>query len=168
MINVLDTGAPDDGSDVLIVNGYDNAQRGYDSGTARAATTHVPDRRHLPAPPLELHRRDADVDRQANEIADDPAFVALLHGNFGTARRSPHDGRPRRSATRPATGCEVGQTLTATAGSVHVANGFVAGRRIHLGMLGDAGVWAGDYTIQSVGADGTTSSSPRRCRPASR
>src|SRR5205807_10578528 len=31
IINVLDTGASDDGSDVLIVNGYDNPQVGYDS-----------------------------------------------------------------------------------------------------------------------------------------
>ena len=29
------------------------------------------------------------------------------------------------------------------------ANGFVAGRRLHLGN-GDSGVWAGDYTIDKV------------------
>src|SRR5262249_24716697 len=31
VINALDTGSPDDGADVLIVNGYDNPQVGYDS-----------------------------------------------------------------------------------------------------------------------------------------
>ena len=55
VINVLDTGAPNRGSDVLIVNGIDTQCSGYDPADCDRQHA-VPDRRHLPAPAIELHR----------------------------------------------------------------------------------------------------------------
>jgi len=84
-------------------------------------------------------------------LADDPAFVALLHGNFGSA--TPAFGPDNLSLCYSATeGCEVGRrlTYTGTGAPFTALNGFLVGRRIHLGG-GNAGVWAGDYTIAAVG-----------------
>ena len=82
VINVLDTGAPDDGSDVLIVNGVDNTTC---SGYADAQHTI-----QCPTDDIFLLRASQYIASTptsvtANQVADDPAFVALLHGNFGTS-----------------------------------------------------------------------------------
>ena len=64
-INILDTGAPDDGADVADGRGHRR-------------------RRHLPAPPA--------VTSIPRETADRPAFVALLHGTVEGLRGSPAVG----------------------------------------------------------------------------
>ncbi|MFL6033492.1 MAG: hypothetical protein ACJ74I_00290, partial [Gaiellaceae bacterium] len=154
VINALDTGRPDKGADVLIVNGVDSAQNGYQ---ADGKTPYAID-------DIFLLRRSNFIGSTpssgvANELADDPAFVALLHGNFGTA--TPVAALTDVNLTLcydSAAGCEVGRRLTATSGAPFDATNFVVGRRIHLGnanALGDAGVWAGDYTVSSRAANGT-------------
>ena len=81
IINVLDTGSPADGADVLIVNGIDNTTcSGYKpDGTTPCATDDIFLLR------ASKYIASTPTSSTANEIADDPAFVALLHGNFGTA-----------------------------------------------------------------------------------
>ncbi|HEX6131541.1 MAG TPA: hypothetical protein VF044_07395, partial [Actinomycetota bacterium] len=149
VINVLDTGRPNDGSDVLIVNGFDSALSGYDAEDAA-----------YPADDIFLLRRSnyigsTPTSTVANELADDPAFVALLHGNFGTATAVPTASNIGLTICFAQASCpgEVGRKLIAAPGTFDATN-FVVGRRIHLGG-GNAGVWAGDYTVQSRAADGS-------------
>ena len=79
---MLDTGAPDDGADVLIVNGVDGSQR-LQRLQAGRQTSARPTTSSCCAPVEYI--ASTPTSATANEIADDPAFVALLHGNFGTA-----------------------------------------------------------------------------------
>ena len=151
VINVLDTGAPNRGSDVLIVNGIDAACSGYCERDDA-----VPDRRHLPAAPLELHRlvpgRRAEPGQRDRRRAGlrGAAPRQLRHGHAGR-RHDQH--RPEALLRHDAGSCTLGQTLIANAPVFTAANGFFVGRRIHLGnanVTGNAGVFAGDYTIQSI------------------
>ena len=150
VINVLDTGAPDRGSDVLIVNGIDAACSGYDpsdpNGTAQCPTDDI----FLLRRSNYIGSYPGASPAQANEIADDPAFVALLHGNFGTVTPvGATTDIDLKLCYAEGEGCTIGQTLIADGNVFTAANGFLVGRRIHLGG-GNSGVWAGDYTIQSV------------------
>ncbi len=74
VINVLDTGAPDDGVDVLSVFGIDGSE-------ADGATDDIFLLRRITAIP--------------SEAATAPAFVALLHGNLDQARTASADGSVR-------------------------------------------------------------------------
>ncbi|HEX4526566.1 MAG TPA: hypothetical protein VH108_07475, partial [Gaiellaceae bacterium] len=153
-INVLDTGAPNDGSDALIVNGVDgpNAGNGSDCNGYQDFQNTIPcptddifllrGMNYIGATPTSLSK---------SEVADDPAFVALLHGNFGT-QTAAFTGNLTLCYNASGS-CEPGQRLTAVAGTFTAPN-FVVGRRIHLGG-GDSGVWAGDYTIGSIAGDGS-------------
>ena len=109
-INVLDTGASDNGVDELAIYGIDNTDpffNGYVTGT----TTRNADGRHLPAAGHEVHRHRDAVRRQLDrrgvpthlreptEKADRPAFVALLGGNIEPGRRRRPLPRPRPVAT---------------------------------------------------------------------
>ncbi|MFZ1879461.1 MAG: hypothetical protein WAU41_04785, partial [Gaiellaceae bacterium] len=162
VINVLDTGAPDNGSDVLIVNGYDNPQTGFDSlGNLAPGSGYDSNGNPYSTDDIFLLRASKFIgstptSTQTNEIADTPAFVALLHGNFGTA--TPAANLTNVSLTLCySAGCEAGRRLTASSGTPFNSSDFVVGRRIHLGNFdstGNAGVWAGDYTIASVGGGG--------------
>ena len=152
VINVLDTGAPDRGSDVLIVNGVDNTScSGYadPAGTAQCPTDDIfllRRSRYIASTPTSA---------TANEVADSPAFVALLHGNFGTPTTVPATTNVNLTLCYHTGGsCAPGQTLTGAPGTFDAVN-FTVGRRIHLGG-GDAGVWSGDYTVQSRAADGSS------------
>ena len=69
--HVLDTGAPDDGVDELYVHGFASATEGYVS----------PGNPH-PVDDIFLLRRVTSI---AGEVADRPAFVALLHTTLGVA-----------------------------------------------------------------------------------
>ena len=74
VINVLDTGAPDDGADVLIVNGVD--------GSSTFCSGYKLDGSQCPTDDIFLLRASQYIastptSATANEIADDPAFVAL-------------------------------------------------------------------------------------------
>jgi hypothetical protein len=136
IINVLDTGAPDDGSDVLIVNGYDNPQSGYDgSGNSYSVDDIFLLRRskYIAATPAST---------TPNELAHNPAFVALLHGTLGVIN-------PVFTGTITA----FRQTITRTDGGSFLANGIVAGQRIR---LSSAGVFSGDYTVTAVSASTIT------------
>ena len=79
VINVLDTGASDDGVDELV-------------GLRRQR-----DGRHLPA----ARRSTAIAGLNGNETADRPAFVALLHGTLAQAQDRHLDARSSGSTTTP-------------------------------------------------------------------
>ena len=155
VINVLDTGGPADGTDVLTVNGIDNTTcSGYKPDGATPCPTDdiflLRASKYIASTP---------TSSTANEIADDPAFVALLHGNFGTATTA-YTGDLALCFTN-ACG-SVGQTLVAVNSvtrapitGVFNTGTFVVGQRIHLGG-GDSGIWAGDYTIASIAANGSS------------
>jgi hypothetical protein len=72
VVNALDTGAPDDGVDVLTVKGYDSALNGTPAGSD------VPH----PADDIFLLRSTTAI---AGETSTRPAFVALLHGTMAHA-----------------------------------------------------------------------------------
>ncbi|HEV8460189.1 MAG TPA: Calx-beta domain-containing protein [Gaiellaceae bacterium] len=148
VINALDTGSPSDGSDVLIVNGVDAACSGYSAPSVQCATDDI----FL----LRASQYIASTPTSAtqNEIADDPAFVALLHGNFGTA--TPVAALTNTTLTLCyTTACGVvGSTIKGVAGQFDATN-FVVGRRIHLAG-GNTGVFAGDYTVASRASDGSS------------
>src|SRR5439155_25627323 len=134
IINVLDTGAPDDGSDVLIVNGYDSLLSGYSD--PNAGVSYATD-------DIFLLRRSNFIGTTptsaiANELADDPAFVALLHGNLGLAQTV---------FTGDITAFN--QTITRVSAGSFLAEGFLAGQRIQVSGTG-AGVFAGSYTITAA------------------
>ena len=158
-INVLDTGAPNDGADVLIVNGVDGPNAG--DGSSCSGYKDVGHTMPCPTDDIFLLRGmnfvgSTPTSTSSSEVADHPAFVALLHGNFGTQTVPPAaDGIDLSLCYNSSGSCEPGQRLTyvgTDAQPFTFANGFVAGLRIHLGG-GDSGVWAGDYTIDSVGVD---------------
>ncbi|HET7128184.1 MAG TPA: hypothetical protein VFJ93_03815, partial [Gaiellaceae bacterium] len=157
VINVLDTGKPDHGNDVLIVNGVDGPTAG--NGSDCNGYSDFNNTVSCPTDDIFLLRGmnyigSTPTSGASSEVADDPAFVALLHGNFGTQTLA---FTGNLTLCYNASGnCEPGQRLTAAAGTFHTATAsdpvnseFVVGRRIHLGGTG-AGVWAGDYTIASV------------------
>ena len=79
VINVLDTGAPDDGADTLSIYGADSPANGAED----------------PADDIFLLRRMKFI---PNETAERPAFVALLHGTLDQVRASDPDNDP---AVRP-------------------------------------------------------------------
>ena len=132
----------------------------------------VPDRRHLPAPPLEAHRLDADVGRRERGrrrpgVRRAPARQ-LRHGDAGRRAdgrepdallrrrrrlRGRADGSPRRAARR-----STPRTSSSAAGSTSATRTRWATRA------------SGPATTRSRAAPPTarTSSSPRRCRPACR
>ncbi|MFN2609691.1 MAG: hypothetical protein ABR507_02275, partial [Actinomycetota bacterium] len=136
VINVLDTGAPNDGVDVLIVNGFDSSQSGYSDPTAGVS---------YPTDDIFLLRRSnfiasTPTSNAANETADDPAFVALLHGNLGLSTTAFTGNITAFNTTITCTSCTIG-----TNDFLH--NGFLAGQRIH---ISGAGVFSGDYTVTAV------------------
>ncbi|MEO0465131.1 MAG: hypothetical protein AAF216_01205 [Pseudomonadota bacterium] len=73
IINVLDTGASDDGVDELFIYGNDSADNGIDPNTDEA----------YPADDIFLLRQSAFI---PNETADRPGYVALVHGDEDTYR----------------------------------------------------------------------------------
>src|SRR5262249_11733919 len=162
IINVLDTGAPDSGEDVLIVNGVDGPNAGNKSDCSGYQATGAA----CPTDDIFLLRASnfigsTPTSSSASEVADDPAFVALLHGNFGTQTPA-FTGDLTLCYHSGGTPCEPGQRLTAAPGTFHDAanlanpinSQFIVGRRLHIGG-GDSGVWAGDYTIDKIAADGS-------------
>src|SRR5262249_9189535 len=72
VINVLDTGAPDDGVDTASVYGADSTLNGYSSPGVQ-----------YPTDDIFLLRRVTSI---PGETAVDPAFVALLHATPDVAR----------------------------------------------------------------------------------
>ncbi len=79
IVNVLDTGAPDDGADELYIYGFDSPLNGTVPGT-------IPPEKY-PADDIFLLRRSQCIDTDGasdcanpSEIADRPASVNLLHG----------------------------------------------------------------------------------------
>ncbi|MFU8842101.1 MAG: hypothetical protein ACNA8R_15550, partial [Nitriliruptoraceae bacterium] len=73
IINVLDTGASNDGVDVLSIYGYDSALNGIDPETSLPYAT---DDIFL------LRAMTAIAGLNGNEAANRPAFVGLLHGTI--------------------------------------------------------------------------------------
>ncbi|KAA5541791.1 hypothetical protein FYK55_16405 [Roseiconus nitratireducens] len=81
IINVLDSGAKDDGSDTLDVLGYDSSVNGLDEFAAE------------PSDDIFLLRRTSYIPGKfGNEVSESPAFVALLHGTIDQARLAGADG----------------------------------------------------------------------------
>jgi hypothetical protein len=74
LINVLDTGAPDDGVDELFIYGYDAPDSGVDPVSGQP----------YPVDDIFLLRAARFI---PNETADRPAYVALLHGRLGRVPR---------------------------------------------------------------------------------
>src|SRR5262249_13593143 len=141
VIDVLDTGDPADGSDVLIVNGFDNtAQSGYLDANAGV---------NSPTDDIFLLRRSnfigaSPTSGTQNSVAEDPAFVALLHGNFGLSNTVFSGNVTAFNSEIACTSCNVGTDDFLT-------EGFKPGQRIHVADYG-AGVFAGDYTISTATA----------------
>jgi hypothetical protein len=73
-----------------------------------------------------------------NELANNPAFVALLHGTLGQVQ-------PVFTGNITA----FQQTITRTSAGSFLADGVLAGQRIR---LSNAGVFSGDYTVTAVSA----------------
>ncbi|HKJ56179.1 MAG TPA: hypothetical protein VJ978_09355, partial [Nitriliruptoraceae bacterium] len=87
VVNVLDSGDPDDGVDELVIHGIDTADEGKDEfGNLRPTDDIFLLRKAgwIPGPEQYL-----GTDREA---ADRPAFVALLHGTLDETRASDPDG----------------------------------------------------------------------------
>ncbi len=134
MINVLDTHAPSDGANVLIVNGYDNTNPAYSGATGQTDDIFLLRKTAFIASPTSPNT--------PNAIADDPAFVALLHGKLG---------EPITAFTGSLSINVQMHTFTAAAGSFS-ALPFAIGRRIR---VSGAGIYSGDYTIQGISLDGS-------------
>ena len=172
VINVLDTGAPNRGSDVLVVNGTDAACSGYsDSGSTQCATDDI----FLLRRSNYIGSFPAATPLQANEIADNPAFVALLHGNFGTATTV--NGITAKFDVCFSAGCQAGQRITAVSDGNPAdlgrplplpPNGFVVGRRIHVGGSGRGHLGGRLHHRGRSTRSAPTSWSPSRCPRASR
>ncbi len=147
VINVLDTGAPTDGVDNLIVNGYDDsACSGYDAGGNQCATDDI-----------FLLRKTQFVasptaPSTANALADDPAFVAVLHGQLGAAEPLPAADGVDAALCVSSPSCSPFQTFLGTAG---MFSGLVAGEEIELSG-GDSSIWGGTYSVQSVAVNGSS------------
>ena len=77
IVNVLDTGAPDDGVDVLSIYGVDSPNNGIDPSTT---LPYAADDIFL------LRGMTAIAGLNGNETANRPAFVALLHGSDAQAK----------------------------------------------------------------------------------
>src|SRR4029077_8160321 len=138
VINVLNTGAPDDGISYLTINGYDSPLTGYDPATGRSYATDD----------IFLLRRTSFIASPTapsthSEVANQSAFVALLHGTLG-APVTAFSGNVSLAVDT--------HTITAPAGSFSSLPFFV-GRRV---PISGAGIYSGDYTVQSIGADGST------------
>ena len=155
MINVLDTGAPDDGSDVLIVNGVDSTTcSGYKpDGTTPCPTDDIFLLRasnYIASTPTSGTR---ERDRRRPGLRRAPARQLRhgddrLHALTNTSLTLCYNAAAVRQTRRlDADGAPSARRSTPT--------NFVVGRRIHLGG-GDSGVWAGDYTIASIAADGSS------------
>ena len=145
VVNALDTGNQTDGSDVLMVNGYDNTTcSGYVSANVGCPTDDVFLLRR------ENYIAQTPTSTVAGEVSHDPAFVALLHGQLGLAQT--FYAGSLGICFDGVGGCLDGQTLTAAVGTFAQS---LKGLRIHLGGTG-AGVWAGDYTVATVAADGSS------------
>ena len=144
MVNALDTGAPTDGVDNLIVDGVNSAQSGYD-GLGNP----------FPADDIFLLRSteylaSPTAPTTATALADDPGFVALLHGTLGVAVPVVTNATISICFSTPS--CTPGQTILGTAG---MFSSLLAGQQIQISG-GNSGIWAGEYTIQSVAANGSS------------
>ena len=144
VVNALDTGAPTDGVDNLIVDGVNSAQSGYD-GLGNP----------FPADDIFLLRSteylaSPTAPTTATALADDPGFVALLHGTLGVAVPVVTNATISICFSTPS--CTPGQTILGTAG---MFSSLLAGQQIQISG-GTSGIWAGEYTIQSVAADGSS------------
>ena len=155
VVNALDTGAPTDGVDNLIVDGVNSAQSGDDvSGNP------------FPADDIFLLRSteylaSPTAPTTATALADDPGFVALLHGTLGVAVPLPNDANfsstnASVSICFTSANCNPGQTIVGTTnGTTGTFTGLLAGQQIQISG-GTSSIWAGEYTIQSVAADGSS------------
>ena len=132
VINILDTGAPNDGVDELAIYGFDNTTRHFNGYLPGTTTRNPTDDIFLlraakcidTQTPLRVDRRHPERVRSPTETADHPAFVALLHGDndatadsvataAGSSRQRAEQLRPadqlRRRAQRPAEGLRPGR-----------------------------------------------------------
>ncbi|HEY3921306.1 MAG TPA: carbohydrate-binding protein, partial [Gaiellaceae bacterium] len=149
VINVLDTGAPDDGTDDLVVNGVNGPCDGY---------TDVAQTIQCPTDDIFLLRAAnyiaaATDESTPNVLADDPGFVAELHGTLGQAI-VPTSTQSVNLTICFHAGCAEGQTISGAVGTFSDPS-FVVGARIQIAG-GDSGIWAGSYTIGSIAADGSS------------
>jgi Bacterial Ig-like domain/RTX calcium-binding nonapeptide repeat (4 copies) len=144
VVNVLDTGAPTDGVDNLIVDGVNSAQSGYDGNGNSYPTDDI----FLLRSTEYLASQTAPT--TANALTDDPGFVALLHGTLGVA--SPVVTDATVSVCFSSANCNPGQTILGTAG---MFSDLLPGEQIELSG-GTSGIWAGEYTIQSVASNGSS------------
>src|SRR4029077_20972517 len=138
VINVLNTGAPDDGISYLTINGYDSPLTGYDPATGRSYATED----------IFLLRRTSFIASPTapsthSEVANQSAFVALLHGTLGAPVTAFSGNVSLAVDTHP---------IPAPAGSFSSLPFFV-GRRV---PITGAGIYSGDFTVQSISTDGST------------
>src|SRR5262249_9313326 len=150
VVNVLDTGLPNSGVDNLIVNGFDNpaCPTGY---LADGVT-------NCPIDDIFLLRKTTFLASPTtptvpNAFADDPAFVAVLHGQFGQANPLPSGLGAGISAALcvSSPSCNPFQTFIAAPGTF---TGLTAGQEIQLAG-GNSGIWGGTYTVSSVTGGGS-------------
>ena len=108
VVNVLDTGAVDDGTDMLDVFGADNLAAAFNGYVAGSITERAPN------DDIFLLRRTACIETEgpydgidasgaclgASEAAQDPAFVALLHGNVDPYRDTTTGNEPSSAIQR--------------------------------------------------------------------
>src|SRR5262249_14373047 len=89
IINALDTGASDDGVDVVSIYGFDSMKNGEDP--ANPGIPYAADDIFL------LRGMNAIAGLGGNEISHRAAFVALLHGTLAQAQ--PNNGTPGASTS---------------------------------------------------------------------
>ena len=144
VINVLDTGAPTDGVDNLVVDGVNSNQNGLDGAGNPFPTDDIFLLRS------EEYLASPTASTTANALTDDPGFVALLHGTLGVA--VPVVTNATVTICFTSANCNPGQTIFGTSG---MFSSLLAGQQIQLSGS-NAGIWAGEYTIQSVAMDGSS------------
>ena len=106
VVDVLDTGAPNDGQDELAIYGIDNLAPGF-NGYVAGYDDQQADRRHLPAALDDLHRQPEPV---RHHLGRRPGHLLLAHRDRGpsvlrgAARRQQQQRRRPRPLPRPGPG----------------------------------------------------------------